>query len=83
MSLAPLQLYCASLLRQAHVRFPHREFSMPFGPHLSHEELRAMPSRRISIGVLPVIVPRQVAAGYGAGEPSSSARTPGDHFRAS
>ena len=42
---------------------------MPFGPaDLSHDDLRSKAALGIKMGSLPAIVPRELAAGYGAGE---------------
>ncbi len=42
---------------------------MPFGPRLPHAELRSRAALQINSGNLPLIVPHEVVAGQGAGEP--------------
>lgn len=42
---------------------------MPLRPCSSHDELRSLAGARIAGGRLPVMVPTEVSAGYGSGEP--------------
>lgn len=41
---------------------------MPHGPHVSEDSLRSIARQRIAAGLLPVIFPRSLQAGYGSGK---------------